>query len=113
MANTSFTLGMVASIADKLTAMKAGRDQANNDAGRSIVVPKSAVVDAELDKLDLKLRTVRRATRMVSPKAYDAGGVAGATLRTNAGSWSIWRQSVAPSTRRSAASPNRSNRPAS
>lgn len=83
MANASFTLGMVASIADKLTAMKAGRDQANNDAGRDLVVLKSAVVEAELNKLDLKLRTVRRATRMVSPKAYDAGGAAGTSVAIN------------------------------
>jgi hypothetical protein len=85
MANASFALGMVASIADKLTAMKAGRDQANNDAGRDLVVLKSAVVDAELDKLGLKLTTVRRATRMVSPKAYDAGGAAGASLAIDPG----------------------------
>jgi hypothetical protein len=81
MANASFTLGMVASIADKLTAMKAGRDQANNGAGRDLVVLKSAVVDAELDKLDLKLAKgpCARPTRMVSRHAgaaqgYDAGG---------------------------------------
>lgn len=78
MANASFTLGMVASIADKLTAMKARRDQANNGAGRDLVVLKASVVDAELDKLGLKLTTVRRPTRMVSPTAYDAGGTAGA-----------------------------------
>jgi hypothetical protein len=80
MANASFTLGMVASIAAKLTAMKAGRDQVNNGGGRDLVVLKAAVVDAELSKLDLQLRTVRRATRMVSPMAYDAGGAAGASL---------------------------------
>jgi hypothetical protein len=80
MANASFTLGMVASIADKLTAMKARRDKANNGAGRDLVVLKTSVVDAELDKLGLKLTTVRRLTRMVSPKAYDAGGAAGASL---------------------------------
>ncbi|MBO9543559.1 DUF2786 domain-containing protein [Caulobacter sp.] len=80
MANASFMLGMVASIADKLTAMKAGRDQANSDAGRDLVVLKSAVVEAELDKLDLKLRTVSRPTRMVAPQAYEAGGAAGAVL---------------------------------
>jgi Protein of unknown function (DUF2786) len=83
MANASFTLGMVASVADKLTAMKAGRDQANFGAGRDLVVLKAAVVDAELNKLDLKLRTVGRATRMVSPVAYDAGGAAGASLAIN------------------------------
>ncbi len=77
LANASFTLGMVASIADKLMAMKAGRDQANNSTGRGLVVLKAAVVDTELEKLDLKLRTVRRARRMISPTAYDAGGEAG------------------------------------
>ena len=80
MANASFTLGMITSIAEKLTAMKGGRDQANNDAGRHLVVLKSAVVDAELYKLDVKLETVRRPTRMVSPDAYDAGGAAGVSL---------------------------------
>src|SRR5882762_1849553 len=73
-ANSSFTLGMVASIADKLTAMKRERDAVNNGTGRDLVVLKVSVVDAELEKLDLKLRTVRRATRMVSPPAYEAGG---------------------------------------
>lgn len=80
LANASFTLGMVASIADKLTAMKARRDQANNGAGRDLVVLKASVVDAEVEKLDLKLETVRRTGRLVSPKAYDAGGAAGASL---------------------------------
>lgn len=80
MANASFTLGMVASIAAKLTAIKAQRDHANHGAGRDLVVLKASVVDAELDKLDLKLRIVRRAPRMVSPEAYDAGGAAGAAL---------------------------------
>lgn len=80
MANASFTLGMVASIAAKLTAIKAQRDHANHGAGRDLVVLKASVVDAELDRLDLKLRTARRAPRMVSPEAYDAGGGAGAAL---------------------------------
>lgn len=83
-ANSSFTLGMVASIADKLVAMKAGRDAANKSTGRDLVVLKASVVEAELEKLNLKLRSVRRATRMVSPTAYEAGGVAGASLTINA-----------------------------
>lgn len=83
MANASFTLGMIASIARTLTAMKTGRDQANKDAGRHLVVLKSAVVDAELARLDLPLETVRGATRMVSPDAYDAGGAAGLSLAIN------------------------------
>ncbi len=80
MANASFTLGMVASIAAKLTAIKAQRDHANHGAGRDLVVLKGSVIDAELDRLDLKLGTVRRPTRLVSPEAYDAGGAAGAAF---------------------------------
>lgn len=82
-ANGSFTLGMVASIADKLTAMKASRDAVNAGSGRDLVVLKASVVDAELGKLGLNLRTVRRATRLVSPTAYEAGEAAGATLAIN------------------------------
>ena len=85
MANASFNLGMVVSVAEKLTAMKAERDAVNNGTGRDLVVLKASVVDAELEKLDLKLRTVRRATRMVSPMAYDAGGAAGASFTINPG----------------------------
>jgi hypothetical protein len=80
LANSSFTFGMVASIAEKLTAMKASRDAANENTGRALVVVKSAVVDAELEKLDLILRTQRRSSRMVSADAYEAGGAAGASL---------------------------------
>ncbi|MDP1839259.1 MAG: DUF2786 domain-containing protein [Reyranella sp.] len=83
LANASFALGMVASIADKLMAMKAGRDQVNNSTGRGLVVLKAAVVDSELEKLDLKLRTVSRTSRMVSPMAYDAGGEAGESFAVN------------------------------
>src|SRR5882762_10813843 len=82
-ANASFALGMVASIADKLMAMKAERDEGKNSTGRGLVVLKAAVVDAELEKLDVKLRSVDRPSRMVSPDAYDAGGVAGASLPIN------------------------------
>ena len=76
---------MVASIADKLTAMKAGRDEVNHGTGRGLVVLKASVVDAEFDKLDLKLRTPRSTSRMVSMTAYEAGGVAGASLAINPG----------------------------
>ncbi len=79
-ANSSFTLGMVASIADKLTAMKRERDAVKNGTGRDLVVLKASVVDAELAKLDLILRTVPGATRIVSPAAYEAGEIAGASL---------------------------------
>jgi hypothetical protein len=85
MANTSFALGMVASIAGKLTAMKAGRDEANNSTGRDLVVLKTAIVDAELEKLDLNLRRMRSASRMVSTTAYEACSIAGASLAINPG----------------------------
>ena len=52
-ANASFTLGMLASIADKLAAMKAARARAP-PGGRAIVVAKQAVVDAEIEKLGLE-----------------------------------------------------------
>ena len=89
-ANSSFTLGMVAPIADKLTAMTRERDAVNRDAvnngtRRDLVILKASGVDAELEKLDLKLRTLRRATRMVSPTAYEAGETAGASLTINHG----------------------------
>jgi len=83
LANASFALGMVASIADKLTAMKAGRDKVNHSTGRGLVVIKASIVDAEFGKLDLNLRTRRGAGRMVSLTAYEAGGVAGASLAIN------------------------------
>jgi hypothetical protein len=65
-------------------AMKAGRDKVNTEIGPDLVVVKAAVVDVELEKLGLKLQTVGRAGRMVSPLAYDAGGTAGASLAINA-----------------------------
>src|SRR5690349_16055808 len=52
LANSSFALGMVASIADKLTAMKQERDVVKNGTGRDLVVLKTSVVDAELARLD-------------------------------------------------------------
>jgi len=85
LANASFALGMVASIADRLVAMKAGRDRVNERTGRGLVVLKTSVVDSEFDKLDLKLRTARSTSRMVSMAAYEAGGAAGATVAINPG----------------------------
>jgi len=83
LANASFALGMVASIADKLTAMKAERDRVNHSTGRGLVVLKTSVVDAEFGKLDLNLKAPRSTSRMVSMTAYEAGGVAGASLSIN------------------------------
>ena len=83
LANASFSLGMVASIADKLITMKAGRDAVNHGTGRGLVVLKAAVVDAEFGKLGLNLRAARSTGRTVSMTAYEAGGVAGASLTIN------------------------------
>ena len=85
LANASFALGMVTSIAKKLTAMKASRDQVNHSTGRGLVVLKTSVVDAEFDKLGMKLRTARSNSRMVSVMAYEAGDAAGVTLAINPG----------------------------
>jgi hypothetical protein len=48
-----------------------------------VVVLKTAIVDAELEKLDLNLRRQRSASRMVSATAY--GSTAGASLAINSG----------------------------
>lgn len=83
LANSSFTFGMVISIAEKLNAMKAARDSANETNGRALVVLKSAVVDTELKKLNLNLRSARAPTRMISATAFEAGEAAGASLAIN------------------------------
>src|SRR5262249_58950633 len=85
LANASFALGMVASIADKLTAMKAERDVVNRGTGRDLVLVKTSIVEAEMAKLDLNLRATRSGRRMVAPLAYDAGSAAGASLAINPG----------------------------
>lgn len=83
LANASFALGMVGSIADKLEAIKAERDKVRNSSGRGLVVLKSSVVETELEKLDLQLRTVERPKRMIAPEAYDAGDAAGTSFTIN------------------------------
>jgi hypothetical protein len=83
MANASFALGMVASIADRLRAMKAARDEISRSTGRYLVVLKASVVEAELEKLNLNFQQSRRARRTVSQSAYEAGGEAGASMTIN------------------------------
>lgn len=85
LANSSFSLGMVASIADKLMAMKAERDHVGETTGRALVMVKASVVEAEFAKLDMNLKTSRGGRRMVSMTAYEAGGVAGASLAIHPG----------------------------
>ena len=66
--------------------MKAERDGVIQSSGRGMVVLKAAVVDAELEKMGLKLRTVQEGPgRMISPIAYDAGGAAGESVALNPG----------------------------
>jgi hypothetical protein len=79
LANASFALGMVASIADKLLAMKAER---NRGSGRDLAVLKTSLVDAELQGLDVQLRETSSAPRMVSPDAFEAGEAAGVAIAT-------------------------------
>ncbi len=86
LANSSFTLGMCASIADRLVAMKAERDGVVRSSGRGLVVLKAAVVNTELAKLGLTLRTVEAGPgRMISSAAFDAGGAAGETVSLHQG----------------------------
>ncbi|MDB5617348.1 DUF2786 domain-containing protein [Tardiphaga sp.] len=85
LANSSFSLGMVASIADKLLAMKAERDHVGQTSGRALVAVKASVVEAEFAKLDMNLKTARGGRRMVSMTAYEAGGLAGASLAIHPG----------------------------
>lgn len=77
LANASFALGMAGSIADKLAAMMAERKIGS---GRDVIVVKTALVDAELAALDVQLRAVESAPRMISPDAYDAGEAAAAAV---------------------------------
>jgi hypothetical protein len=60
--------------------------------GRALVVLKAAIVDAEFGRLDLKLRTLRGRGRVVSTTAYEAGGVAGASLAINPGIRETWER---------------------
>jgi hypothetical protein len=74
--------------------MKAGRDEANSSTGRDLVVLKTAIVDAELEKLDLNLRRARGGRRMVSASAYEAGSSAGASLAITPGIGEPMRQAA-------------------
>jgi len=86
LANASFTLGMCASIADRLVVMKEERDGVIRSSGRGLVVLKAAVVDSELERLGLKLRTVEAGPgRMISPAAFEAGGTAGEMVSLHPG----------------------------
>ena len=81
----SFLFGMAISIADKLTAMKAQRDAANQaSSGRDLVVVRHAIVEAELAKLNLNLRRGRASGKKVAAEAFEAGKSAGRSLEIHA-----------------------------
>jgi Protein of unknown function (DUF2786) len=80
LANASFVLGMVDSIASKLLAMKARRDETNCTSGRDLVVLKASIVEAELANLGVQLRPIDGTSRIVSSIAYEAGGAAGGSF---------------------------------
>lgn len=83
-ASTSFGIGMAISISSKLRDMKHARDQKTEAAGRDLVVVKAAVVDRELERLNMTFREPgRTARRYVSEHAFNAGQVEGRNLSLN------------------------------
>jgi len=82
----SFLIGMAVSIAEKLTAMKDERDEANRrSSGRDLVVVRHAIVEGEFAKLDLKLRSGRASGKKVSAGAFEAGQTAGKSITLHPG----------------------------
>ena len=82
----AFQFGMAVSIAEKLTEMKAQRDEANRrSTGRDLVLVRHAIVDAEYDKLNLNLRQSRSSGKKVDASAFHAGQAAGQTLNLHPG----------------------------
>ncbi len=81
--HTSFVLGLSQGIQVKLAAMAAERAAARRTpSGRDLVIAKSGVVDAELDKLGLRFRSRNPAERLVNPVAFNAGQAAGEQFET-------------------------------
>jgi len=82
----SFLFGMAVSIADKLVAMKAERDESNRrSSGRDLVVVRHAIVEAEFAKLDLTLRRGRASGKKVAAAAFEAGQAAGLAVTIRPG----------------------------
>ncbi len=76
--HTSFVLGLSQGIQARLQTMQAERDAAvQGSSGRSLVLAKAGVVDAEMARLHLRFRTRNPAEPLVNPAAYDAGHDAG------------------------------------
>ncbi|WP_096703268.1 DUF2786 domain-containing protein [Magnetospirillum sp. 15-1] len=82
----SFLFGMAVSIAEKLTDMKAERDEANRRSSRrDLVVLRHAIVDAEYEKLNLNLRRRRASGKKVEASAFNAGHAAGQSVALRPG----------------------------
>jgi hypothetical protein len=82
----SFLFGMAVSIADKLVAMKAERDEANRTGGgRDLVVVRHAIVESEFARLSLNLRRGRSSGKKVAAGAFEAGQSAGQSLTLHPG----------------------------
>ena len=67
--NSSFALGMVGSVADKLDAMKDARDARHRGTGRDLAVVKKSVVDEAFDKLGLTV------SEGIAPRRDELDGV--------------------------------------
>ncbi len=81
----SFLLGMANSISANLQGMKAQRDESSRATGRDLVVVKAALIEGELAKLGISLRTLRTKHRMVAKDAYHSGHAAGERVVINPG----------------------------
>lgn len=76
--HTSFVLGLSHGIQAKLAAMRTEREATlHASSGRDLVLAKAGVVDAEMQKLGLRFRSRKPATRRVNLDAFDAGHEAG------------------------------------
>ena len=82
MVNASFTLGMVAGLADKLDALKAVREARHRGGGRDLAVVKASVVDEAFDRLGLvTVEGQGGGRRFIAEGAYAAGEAAGAGMK--------------------------------
>ena len=84
--HTSFMLGLSQGVQARLRAMQAERDMAvQATSGRSLVLAKAGVVEAEMAKLGLRFRNRNPAERRVDPGAYGAGHDAGQRFEVRPG----------------------------
>ena len=85
-ATNSFHIGLAHGIIDKLQALRAARDAARDQSGGRALVPvKRSIVDEELERLGLSLRSVQAPRRTVIRDAYGAGKEAGEKFEYRAG----------------------------